>query len=121
MIVTEEEPCAKRLVQLPFEKNEFDMVLSFDVLHHIRRWDRAIAEIGRVLKPSGFYIFNDLAFSRLAVRVFQNLARNYMSVYAADDIVNCLTRNDFGIIVHKKKPEIMTIMIKYHSIVSQKN
>ena len=97
------------------------MILSFDVLHHIRCWDRAIAEIGRVLKPNGFYIFNDLAFSRLAVRVFRNLMQNYMSVYALDDIINCLTRNDFEIVVHEEKPEIMTIMTKYHSIVSQKN
>ena len=107
--------------ELVFEKNEFDMVLSFDVLHHIRRWDRAIAEIGRVLKPSGFYILNDLAFSRLVVRVFRNLMQNYTSVYAADDIVSCLTRNDFGIVVHTEKPEGMTIMMKYHSMVAQKN
>jgi len=106
--------------ELAFERGEFDMVLSFDVLHHIRCWDRAIAEIGRVLKPKGFYILNDLAFSRLAVRVFRNLARNYMSVYAVDDIINCLTRNDFRIVVHKEKPEVMTIIMKYHSMVAQK-
>ena len=37
-----------------------------------------------------------------------------------DDIINCLTRNDFEIVVHEEKPEIMTIIMKYHSMVSQK-
>ena len=30
--------------ELPFERDEFDMVLFFDVLHHIPRWDRAVEE-----------------------------------------------------------------------------
>ena len=106
--------------ELAFEKGEFDMVLSFDVLHHIHCWDRAIAEIGRVLRPKGFYILNDLVFSRLAARISRDLLRNYMGVYAADDIINCLTRNNLKIVHHEERPEVMTLILKYHSLVSQK-
>ena len=33
--------------ELPFEDREFDMVLCFDVLHHIPDWDKALSEISR--------------------------------------------------------------------------
>lgn len=60
--------------KLPFENREFDMVLSFDVLHHIPNWDKALNEISRVLILKGFYILNDLACSRLTTKIFKNLS-----------------------------------------------
>lgn len=38
---------------LPFEKDTFDCVYSFGVLHHILDVDKAVSEIHRVLKPGG--------------------------------------------------------------------
>ena len=105
--------------KLPFEKGEFDLVLSFDVLHHIPCWDRAIEEISRVLKPGSFYVFNDLVFSRLAARIFRRLLRNYMGVYVMDDIIHHLKRNNFEI-VHAEKPESVMPM-KHLGIVVQKS
>jgi len=49
--------------KLPFEDNEYDLVLSSDVLHHIvSDWEKALSEISRVLRPDGFYVLNDLTF-----------------------------------------------------------
>ncbi|MEA3255733.1 MAG: class I SAM-dependent methyltransferase [Candidatus Altiarchaeota archaeon] len=87
--------------RLPFENNEFDMVLSFDALHHIPDWDKALGEISRVLKPEGFYVLNDLAFPRL--KIFEGLLKRYMSIYAVEDITRCLKRNNFVIVYVKKK------------------
>jgi ubiquinone/menaquinone biosynthesis C-methylase UbiE len=42
---------------LPFENNSFDVVLTRHVLHLIPNWQEAVAEIRRVLKPSGFYLY----------------------------------------------------------------
>lgn len=106
------------VTELTFEKDQFDMVLSFDVLHHILCWDRAIEEIGRVLKSKGYYILNDLAFSRSAANIFLGLLKSCMGVYTADGIIDCLTRNDF-IIVYKGSPDIIFPM-RHHNIVSQK-
>lgn len=102
------------VTNLPFVNSEFDMVLSFDVLHHIPCWDRALDEISRVLKPNGFYIFNDLAFSKL--RLLKRLLKNYMAFYAMDDIINHLKRNNFEI-VYKLKP---VIIFKHYNIVFRK-
>jgi ubiquinone/menaquinone biosynthesis C-methylase UbiE len=55
---------------LPFENQEFDMVISMFVLHHIGSWDKTLTEISRVLKPNGYFIFYDLAYSRFTTILF---------------------------------------------------
>ena len=42
--------------ELPFVDAQFDLVLSFDVFEHIPDSDRHLAEVGRVLKPDGWYL-----------------------------------------------------------------
>lgn len=41
---------------LPFADGSFDLVLSFDVFEHIKDSDRHLAQVRRVLKPSGRYV-----------------------------------------------------------------
>jgi len=42
---------------LPYEDRSFDGVLSFDLFEHIARIDQHVAEVARVLKPGGYYLF----------------------------------------------------------------
>lgn len=42
---------------LPFRDDSFDMVVSFDVIQHVATPGSMIAEIARVLKPSGHILF----------------------------------------------------------------
>jgi ubiquinone/menaquinone biosynthesis C-methylase UbiE len=48
---------------LPIKDSEFDLVLSFMVMHHISNWKKAFEEIDRVLKPEGIFIIKDLSFT----------------------------------------------------------
>ena len=48
--------------QLPFEDDEFDIVATNKVMHHIPNWQDAVAEMVRVLKPGGYLIYSDLVF-----------------------------------------------------------
>lgn len=105
-------------IELPFENNEFDLVSSFDVLHHILNWNKAIKEINRVLKPEGFYIFNDLAFPQL--KIFEDLLKKYMSIYAIEDITDYSERNNFKVI-YEKELKIINIPTCRFSIILQKN
>ncbi len=41
---------------LPFEDEAFDVVVSFQVVEHVRDVDRYLAEIRRVLRPSGQFL-----------------------------------------------------------------
>ena len=46
------------LQAIAFDDASFDVVLTSDVMEHVRNYDAAHAEIFRILKPGGAYIFN---------------------------------------------------------------
>lgn len=73
------------------------MVLSFDVLHHIPNYNKALDEINHVLRSDGFYILVDFEFSRLFGKFSISL----------EDIINQMKNNEFKII-YQKKPRIIT-------------
>jgi len=102
--------------KMPFEDNEFDIVLSFGVMHHIGHWEKALEEISRVLKPQGLLIFGDIAYSRFTTRIFGPIVKSY-GVYTIDDITHCLGRNGFEV-VYKEGPKGM--IMKYYSLVFRK-
>lgn len=85
---------------IPFEKNEFDLVLSLNVLHHINNWDKALIEVSRVLKPNGFFILFDLAFPKFIAKIFRGIAKNY-GVYTSRDLTDLLKGNSFEIIYNE--------------------
>jgi len=39
----------------------YDAVFEFGILHHIPEWRRALAEIARVLRPGGHFLFEELS------------------------------------------------------------
>ena len=45
---------------LPFTDASFDVVSCCDVLEHIEDWNATIAEISRVLKPGGLFLFDTI-------------------------------------------------------------
>ena len=51
--------------RLPFEDARFDIVLSFLMLHHVGRWESALAEAARVLRPRGLLLGYDVLDTRL--------------------------------------------------------
>ena len=50
--------------RLPFGEGEFDLVVSLNVLHHIKEWKTALQEVQRVLKRGGHYLLVDVVFSK---------------------------------------------------------
>ena len=48
---------------LPFEDGRFDLVLSFAMLHHVVKWEDALGEAVRVLRPGGRLVGYDLLAS----------------------------------------------------------
>jgi ubiquinone/menaquinone biosynthesis C-methylase UbiE len=48
--------------QLPFEDEEFDIVATNKVMHHIPNWEAAVAEMARVLEPGGYFIYSDFVY-----------------------------------------------------------
>jgi ubiquinone/menaquinone biosynthesis C-methylase UbiE len=103
--------------KLPFGNVEFDMVLSLNVMHHIGDWYGALEEVNRVLKPRGYFIFADFAYSRFFTRILRPIVRNY-GVYAIDEVINFLRGNRFEVLYREgPKGPIM----KHHTLAFQKS
>ncbi|MGB6514508.1 MAG: class I SAM-dependent methyltransferase [Mycobacterium sp.] len=51
---------------MPFPDDSFDSVVSCLMLHHIVDWERAVAEVARVLRPGGIFVGYDLVRTPLA-------------------------------------------------------
>lgn len=101
---------------LPFTNTEFDMVLCFKVLHHIPDWPRALAEIGRVLKPGGYFLWNDLTFAK-PLRVLEYFFSKSFGVYTLDQIIASLNTVNLSII-YQEKPK--GIIIRHQSMIFKK-
>ena len=50
--------------RLPFADGTFDLVTSSKATHHIPEWENALAEMSRVLRPSGHLVYTDIALPR---------------------------------------------------------
>jgi ubiquinone/menaquinone biosynthesis C-methylase UbiE len=69
--------------RLAFADASFDAVFDFGALHHVVDWQRGVAEIRRVLKPSGRFFFEEVTRAALERwvyrRFFEHPAENRFS------------------------------------------
>ncbi len=54
---------------LPYDDDAFDVVVCVDVLEHVADLDRVIAEVARVLRPGGVFVFDTINRNPLATFV----------------------------------------------------
>jgi cyclopropane fatty-acyl-phospholipid synthase-like methyltransferase len=50
-------PCDLSKENIPFAKDQFDIVVAFDLVEHIRDLAHLFSEVQRVLRPGGFFYF----------------------------------------------------------------
>ena len=73
--------------RIPFDDNSFDAIVCSDVLEHLHDLTTALAEVNRVLKPGGVYVFDTINrtwFSYILVRsycLFASLHTNTHILY----------------------------------------
>jgi len=65
--------------ELPFEDNSFDVITAIGVFEYLDKDDKALAEIYRVLKPSGRAVIEcrNVLFKRWSGRVFEPERKSY--------------------------------------------
>jgi ubiquinone/menaquinone biosynthesis C-methylase UbiE len=84
-----------------FGSNEFDIVVDRLGFHHNKRPSQALAEISRVLKPEGLFIFSDIvapnepAAQSWINRVWSRHDSSHVEWYRADQIESFLTGAGF--------------------------
>lgn len=63
--------------RLPFEAGEFDIVFTNKVMHHVPYWPDVLAEMVRVLRPGGYFIYADFIYPGWLATAAQFLAKTY--------------------------------------------
>ena len=82
---------------LPFQDNDFDVVLSFGVMHHISNWLDALKEMNRVLKTGGYFIYWDLVYPKWSAKIAK-LFKDKYGVTTIQDLNSFIARNNFSTI-----------------------
>jgi len=70
------------LNSIRLEKGKYDVVVSLGTLHHIKRLDHLLGEIGQSLKPGGKFIFWEYIGYRGLARVFPALFKTAGAIAA---------------------------------------
>ena len=87
---------------LSFQDARFDMVVSQNVFHHLSKWQTAVREVARVLRPGGFLLWLDLTFPKWIAQLFQPLVKKH-SLYCIRDITHVFKNNGFEQIFYEKR------------------
>ena len=92
--------------KLPFQDNDFDIVLSFGVMHHISNWLNALGEIRRVLKPGGYFIYYDLIYSEPIARFGRSFKHSY-GITTKRDLDSFIQQNNLTTIHASSKKSLL--------------
>lgn len=95
--------------ELPYGNGEFDVVLSFDLFEHIARIDRHVAEVRRILKPGGHYLFQTP--NKWSNAIFETLShktlkwrRVHPSLHTPGQLRRRLAKHEFEVRFVKMNP-----------------
>ena len=67
--------------ELPYDDAAFDVVVCVDVLEHVEDLTKVLAEVARVLKPGGLFLFDTINRNRLS---------RFVTITVAEDILRLL-------------------------------
>lgn len=72
--------------QLPFDDNDFDIVSTNMVTHHVPEWQSLLEEMVRVLKPDGYFLFTDLVCPGWIAALGHTLVRRHAGFPTVKDL-----------------------------------
>jgi len=88
---------------LPYPPAGFDAVVCVDVLEHARDLDRVLAEVARVLRPGGMFLFDTINRTRVA---------RLATITLAEDILRLLPRGTHDPALYIRPRELRAAMAR---------
>ncbi len=86
---------------LPYATESYDAVVCVDVLEHVRDLDRVMAEVARVLRPGGLFLFDTINRNPLA---------RLATITVAEDILRLLPKGTHDPAMFIKPAELRAAM-----------
>jgi ubiquinone/menaquinone biosynthesis C-methylase UbiE len=87
---------------LSFQDACFDLVVSQNVFHHLPKWQAAVGEVNRVLRPGGILMWLDITFPKWVAQIFQPLVKKH-SLYCIADVKSELESRGFQRRFHERR------------------
>jgi ubiquinone/menaquinone biosynthesis C-methylase UbiE len=84
--------------RLPFDSEEFDVVATNKTTHHIPDWKSALAEMIRVLRPGGHFIYGDLVVPPWLARIGQSTLGSFAGLVTRSELEGFIRRHDLTIV-----------------------
>ena len=103
--------------RLSFQDACFDLVVSQNVFHHLSKWQAAVGEVARVLRPGGFLLWLDLTFPRWIGKFFQPFVKNH-SLYCIGDVKYVFEKHGFQQRFHER--QLHGPFVQHHMIWQKK-
>jgi len=86
----------------------FDLVVDFGVIHHVPNWRDALAEVARVLKADGEFLFEDLPLETWERGIgvpFRRLSEHpYDDMFRKQEFVDELSSRGFRVEIYETSP-----------------
>lgn len=86
---------------LPYESSFFDLVVSFSVFEHLHEYERALAEVARVLQPGGVFLLGMPAVNKAMSAAFRAIGFrgiDDLHVTSPADVARALLGAGFSIV-----------------------
>ena len=84
--------------RLPFDTATFDIVATNKTTHHIPAWQTAVAEMLRVLKPGGFFIYGDLVVPSWLAGLGRSVAGGRAGFIVQADLKDVVARQGMTVV-----------------------
>jgi ubiquinone/menaquinone biosynthesis C-methylase UbiE len=96
------------VTELELANESFDLVMDFGILHHVPDWRDALAQVQRVLRPGGEFLFEDLpveTWERGIGIPFKRIADHpYEEMFKKQEFVDELRALGFDVEIHENRP-----------------
>jgi ubiquinone/menaquinone biosynthesis C-methylase UbiE len=96
------------VTDLGFPDASFDLVVDFGIVHHVPNWKDALAEVHRILKVNGEFLFEDLCVETWERGIgipFKKLADHpYEQMFRKREFTDKLEALGFDVETHEDSP-----------------
>lgn len=96
------------ITELDVPDSSIDLVVDFGVVHHVPNWRDAIAEVSRVLRSNGEFLFEDLPLETWERGIgipFRRLADHpYDQMFRKQEFFDELSSRGFAVETHETSP-----------------